>query len=53
MSLNNFEFLEKLGTGSFDSVYIVKRKENQKIYAMKCLRLINLYKKENNIYLMK
>ena len=46
MSLNDFEFREKLGTGSFGSVYIVKRKENQKIYAMKRVRLINLGEKE-------
>jgi NIMA (never in mitosis gene a)-related kinase len=46
MSLNDFEFREKLGTGSFGSVYIVKRKENQKIYAMKRVKLINLGEKE-------
>ena len=46
MSLNDFEFHEKLGTGSFGSVYIVKRKENQKIYAMKRVKLINLGEKE-------
>ena len=46
MSLNDFEFRENLGKGSFGSVYIVKRKENQKIYAMKCVRLTNLGEKE-------
>jgi len=46
MSLNDFEFRENLGKGSFGSVYIVKRKENQKIYAMKRVRLINLGEKE-------
>ena len=46
MSLNDFEFRESLGKGSFGSVYIVKRKENQKIYAMKRVRLINLGEKE-------
>ena len=46
MSLNDFEFRENLGKGSFGSVYIVKRKENQKIYAMKRVRLINLGERE-------
>ena len=46
MSLNDFEFRENLGKGSFGSVYIVKRKENQKIYAMKRVTLMNLGEKE-------
>ena len=46
MSLNDFEFREKFCIGSFGSVYIVKRKENQKIYPMKCVWLINLREKE-------
>ena len=46
MSLNDFEFRENLGKGSFGSVYMVKRKENQKIYAMKRVTLMNLGEKE-------
>jgi len=46
MSLNEFEFHEKLSIGSFWSLYIVKRKENQKIYAIKRIKLINLGEKE-------
>ena len=46
MSLNDFEFHENLGKGAFGSVYIVKRKETQKIYAMKQVKLVGLGEKE-------
>ena len=42
MSLNDFEFGTKLGKGAFGSVSIVKRKEDQQIYAMKRVKIINL-----------
>ena len=48
MSLNDFEFGTKLGKGAFGSVSIVKRKEDQQIYAMKRVKIINLGKKEKD-----
>ena len=48
MSLNDFEFGKNLGKGAFGSVSIVKRKEDQKIYAMKRVTILNLDKKEKD-----
>ena len=48
MSLNDFEFGTTLGKGAFGSVSIVKRKEDQQIYAMKRVKIINLGKKEKD-----
>ena len=48
MSLNDFEFGAELGKGAFGSVSIVKRKEDQQIYAMKRVKIINLPKKEKD-----
>ena len=39
MSLNDFELGKELGKGAFGSVTIVKRKEDQKIYAMKRVKI--------------
>ena len=46
MSLNDFEFGTKLGKGAFWSVSIIKKKEDQKAYAMKRVKMINLNQKE-------
>jgi len=48
MSLNDFEFGKELGKGAFGSVTIVKRKEDNKIYAMKRVRIGRLSQKEKN-----
>ena len=48
MSLNDFEFGTTLGKGAFGSVSIVKRKEDQQIYAMKRVKMMNLNKKEKD-----
>ena len=45
--MENFEILEKIGEGSFSSVYKVKRKIDNQIYALKKVSLQNL--KEKNI----
>ncbi len=39
MSLQDFVILEKLGTGSFASVYKARRLIDQKIYALKKIDL--------------
>ena len=44
--MEGFEILEKLGDGSYSVVYKVRRKEDNKIYALKKVRLQNLSKKE-------
>ena len=46
MSLSDFEFGKKLGKGSFGSVWLVKRKEDNNIYAMKRVTISGLGKKE-------
>ena len=45
MSLNDFIIMKLLGKGSFGSVYLVKRKKDDQIYAMK---RINFPKSPNN-----
>lgn len=34
-SMKDFEILNKLGSGSFSTVFKVRRKEDNKIYALK------------------
>ena len=45
--MENFEILEKLGEGSFSTVYKAKRKLDNQIYALKRVKLNNL--KQKNI----
>jgi NIMA (never in mitosis gene a)-related kinase len=46
MGLDNFDILEELGQGAFGTVYKVKRKEDQLIYAMKRVYVKRLTDKE-------
>ena len=46
MSLSDFIFGKELGKGSFGSVQIVVRKEDQKTYAMKRVKITQLAMKE-------
>jgi len=46
MSLNDFQILEKLGKGAYSSVYKVKRRIDNEIYALKKVRMIDLSEKE-------
>ena len=45
-SLKDFETIKILGKGSFSSVYLVKRKKDSKIYALKSVFLEKLSKKQ-------
>ena len=44
--MDGFEILSKLGDGSYSVVYKVKRKADDKIYALKKVKLLNLSEKE-------
>jgi len=46
MSIRDFEIGKELGKGAFGSVFIVKRKEDTKIYAMKRVKISQLNTKE-------
>ena len=48
MTLDDFELGKELGKGAFGSVTIVKRKEDNKIYAMKRVKIGRLGKKEKD-----
>ena len=45
-TLEDFEFLQKLGTGGYGKVFKVISKLNKKIYAMKEIKLEGLGQKE-------
>ena len=42
MSLNNFQFIKKLGQGSYSSVYKVKRLNDNCEYALKKVNMANM-----------
>ena len=44
--MEGFEILEKLGDGAYSVVYKVRRKEDDKVYALKKVKLQNLSEKE-------
>ena len=46
MSLNDFEILKELGKGSFGIVYLIKRKKDNTIYALKQVKITKMEKKE-------
>lgn len=46
MSIRNFQQLEKIGEGAYSEVFKVKRNSDQKIYALKEVRLGKLKEKE-------
>jgi NIMA (never in mitosis gene a)-related kinase len=42
MSLQEFQIIKELGSGSFGSVFKVKKRSDQKVYAMKQVKLTKL-----------
>lgn len=45
LSLKNFQIIRDLGTGSYGRVQLVKRKEDQQLYALKSVFLANAKQK--------
>ena len=45
-SLSDFNVINKLGDGAYSSVYKVKRKGDDEIYALKQVKMMNLTDKE-------
>jgi len=46
MSIDNFEFINLLGKGSYSNVYKVRRKDDDVFYALKKVSMSNLSEKE-------
>ena len=46
--MKNFEIINKIGNGSYSEVFKVRRKTDNKIYALKKVKLKNLKEKEKN-----
>ena len=46
MSIKNFQVIQKLGEGAYSTVYLVKRIEDSKEYALKKVKIMNLSEKE-------
>lgn len=46
MSLKDFEIISKLGDGAYSTVFKVARKEDNKIYALKRIKMVALSAKE-------
>ena len=47
-SIDNYEIIKEIGKGSFSNVFLVKKKENQKEYALKKVNLSNMSSKEKD-----
>lgn len=44
--MENFEIINKLGSGGFSKVYKVRRKIDNQIYALKKVQILNLSEKQ-------
>ena len=51
MSINDFEIIKQLGKGAFSTVSLVKRKQDNKIYALKCVQIskLSIHEKQNSL----
>ncbi|KAK2951070.1 putative protein kinase [Blattamonas nauphoetae] len=52
VKLSDFDLLKVIGRGTFGKVFQVRKKSNQKIYAMKVLRKYDLYQRKQNFHTM-
>ena len=44
--LSDFQIIKKLGDGAYSSVYKVRRQEDNDVYALKKVKMLNLSDKE-------
>jgi NIMA (never in mitosis gene a)-related kinase len=44
--LSDFQIIKKLGDGAYSSVYKVRRQEDNDVYALKKVKMLNLSEKE-------
>lgn len=44
--LSDFQIIKKLGDGAYSSVYKVRRAEDNDVYALKKVKMLNLSEKE-------
>ena len=51
MSINDLEIIKQLGKGAFSTVSLVKRKQDNKIYALKCVQIskLSIHEKQNSL----
>ena len=45
-TLSDFQIIKKLGDGAYSSVYKERRAEDQSVYALKKVKMLNLSEKE-------
>jgi len=51
MSINDFEIIKQLGKGAFSTVSLVRRKQDHKIYALKCVQIskLSVHERQNSL----
>ena len=51
MSINDFEIIKQLGKGAFSTVSLVRRKQDNKIYALKCVQIskLSVHERQNSL----
>ena len=51
MSISDFEIIKELGKGAFSTVSLVKRRQDNKIYALKCVQISKLstHERQNSL----
>ena len=51
MSINDFEIIRQLGKGAFSTVSLVRRKQDHKIYALKCVQIskLSVHERQNSL----
>lgn len=48
LSENDFDYLKELGSGSFGTVHLVKKRSDQKYFAIKSVQLAEMAQKEKD-----